>query len=220
MLTDTSLLPAVQPFPAYRLLKETNTASDIHLYAFSSFDEINEELNKQLTGKSFTTEGYSLNIKSMHAYASEEGISIEVVTSRDIKGKLIASGRLEFDAETQTLMIRNFDYAVSSNSALVNAGDLLLHQQVKDTIASRLIIGMGNLIDTVPQLVEAAIAKGKSSDKIDLQFDHLEVNHCEILMGAGGIHFMIHAEATAGIVLKKLKPGKRLRIKKMHTQTK
>lgn len=218
MLTDTSLLPAIQPFPPYRLLKETNTASDIHLYAYTSFEEINEELDKQLTGKSFTAEGYSVSIRSMQAYASEEGISIEVVTSRDIKGKLIASGRLEFDAETQTLKIRNFDYAVSSNNTLVNAGDLLLHQQVKDTIASRLILKMDNLIDTIPKLVETAIARGKSSDKIDLQFNHLEVKQCEISMGAGGIHFIIHAEATAGILLKKLKPGKRLQIKKRYAE--
>ena len=73
---------------------------------------------------------------------------------------------------------------------------------------------MGNLIDSVPQLVEDAIAKGKSSEKIDLEFDHLEVHRCEISMGATGVHFIIHAEATAGIRLKKMKPGKRLRIKK------
>lgn len=214
MITDTMLLPARNPFPEYRLLKETETASDIHLYAFTSFEEINEELNSQLKGKTFAAEGYSLNIKSINAYASEAGISVEIETSKDIKSKLVASGKLEFDSEEQILVIRNFDYAVSSNNTLVNAGDMLLHQQLKDTIASKLVLEMRNLIDTVPQLVENAIAKGKSSDKIDLEFDHLEIHGCEILMGPRGIHFIIHAEATAGIRLKKLKPGKRLRIRK------
>jgi hypothetical protein len=214
MITDTTLLPAINPFPEYRLLKETETASDIHLYAFTSFEEINEELNSQLKGKTFAAEGYSLNIKSINAYASEAGISVEIETSKDIKSKLVASGKLEFDSEEQALVIRNFDYAVSSNNTLVNAGDMLLHQQLKDTIASKLVLEMKNLIDTVPQLVESAIAKGKSSDKIDLEFDHLEIHRCEILMGPRGVHFIIHAEATAGIRLKKLKPGKRLRIRK------
>lgn len=214
IITDTTLLPARNPFPDYRLLKETETVSDIHLYAFTSFEEINEELNSQLKGKIFKAEGYSLNIKSINAYASEAGLSVEIVTSRDIEGKLIASGKLEFDSEEQSLVIRNFDYTVSSNNTLVNAGDMFLHQQVKDTIASKLVLEMGNLIDSVPQLVENAIAKGKSSEKIDLEFDHLEVHRCEISMGATGVHFIIHAEATAGIRLKKIKPGKRLRIKK------
>lgn len=213
MITDTTLLPAINPFPPYKLLKETETASDIHLYAFTSFEEINDELNNQLKGKTFNAEGYSLSIKSINAYASEAGISVEIVTSKDIKGKLVASGKLEFDPDEQVLVIKKFDYAVSSNNALVNAGDVLLHQQLKDTIASRLVLDMGNLIDSVPQLVENAIAKGKSSDKIDLEFDHLEIHGCEISMGPTGVHFIIHAEATAGILLKKLKPGKRLRIR-------
>lgn len=213
MITDTTLLPAKNPFPPYKLLKENETASDIHLYAFTSFEEINDELNNQLKGKTFNAEGYSLNIKSINAYASEAGISVEIVTSKDIKGKLVASGKLEFDPEEQVLVIKKFDYAVRSNNALVNAGDALLHQQLKDTIASRLVLDMGNLIDSVPQLVENAIATGKSSDKIDLEFDHLEIHGCEISMGPTGVHFIIHAEATAGIRLKKLKPGKRLRIR-------
>ncbi|HLO37972.1 MAG TPA: DUF4403 family protein, partial [Lacibacter sp.] len=157
-------------------------------------------------------------IRSINAYASEAGLSVEIVTSKDIKGKLIASGKLEFDPDEQVLVIRNFDYSVSTNNTLVNAGDMLLHQQLKDTIASRLALEMKNLIDTVPLLVENAIAKGKSSDKIDLEFDHLEVHRCEISMGPTGIHFIIHAEATAGIRLKKLKPGKRLRIKKVQQE--
>lgn len=218
MITDTTLLPARNAFPGYKLLKEAEASSDIHMYAFTSFEEINEQLNSQLKGKTFKAEGYSLNIKSINAYASEAGISVEIVTSRDIEGKLVASGKLEFDSEEQSLVIRNFDYAVSSNNTLVNAGDMFLHQQLKDTIASKLVVDMGNLIDTVPQLVENAIARGKSSDKIDLEFDHLEIHRCEISMSATGVHFIIHAEATAGIRLKKIKPGKRLRIKKVQQE--
>jgi Domain of unknown function (DUF4403) len=213
MITDTTLLPVKNPFPEYRLLKENETVSDIHMYAFTTFEEINDELNSQLKGKTIKAEGYSLDIKSISAYASEAGISVEVVTSRDIKGKLVASGKLEFNTEELQFVIRNFDYSVTSNNTLVNAGDVLLHQQLKDTIASRLVLGMGHLIDSVPQLVENAIATGKSSDKIDLEFDHLEIHSCEIFMEPTGIHFVIHAEATAGIRLKKLKPGKRLRIR-------
>jgi hypothetical protein len=214
IITDTALLPPASPLPDYKLLRDAETTSDIHLYAFTSFKEVNEQLNGQLKGKTFSAEGYSLQIVGINAYASEAGISIELITSRDVKAKLIASGKLEFDSDAQTLMIRNFDYAVNTTNTLVNAGDLLLHQQVKDTIASKLIMEMGALIDTVPQLVETAIAKGKASDKIDLEFDQLEVIQCDISMGPQGIHFVIHAEATAGIRLKKLKPGKRLRIRK------
>ena len=53
IITDTAAMPAASPLPAYRLLKDASEESDIHLYAFTSFAEINEELNSQLNGKIF-----------------------------------------------------------------------------------------------------------------------------------------------------------------------
>jgi hypothetical protein len=214
MITDTVGLPPVIPLPAYKHLKDPSPHSDIHLYAFTSFDDINEQLNHHLKGKSFKAEGYTLDIKSVRAYASEAGVSVEVKTGNDINAKLVASGQLEFDAENLELVVRDFDFTVSSNNALVTAGDMLLHSQLKDTIASQLIVGLRSLIDTVPKLVENAIAKGKKGDKLELNFDELAVHDCEISIGAEGIHIIIHAEAKADVRLKKLKPGKKLHIRK------
>lgn len=214
MITDTANLTAVSELPAYKLLKDASPHSDIHLYAFTSFDDINEQLNHHLEGRSFKAEGYTLDIKTVRAYASDAGVSVEVNTGNDINAKLVASGKLEFDAVNLELVVRDFDYTVSSNNALVTAGDMLLHKQVKDTIASQLIVGLRSLIDTVPKLVENAIAKGKKGDKVELNFEELAVHDCEISIGAEGIHIILHAEAKADVRLKKLKPGKKLHIRK------
>lgn len=214
MITDTVNLPPVLPLPAFKHLKDALPHSDIHLYAFTSFDDINEQLNHHLKGRSFKAEGYTLDIKSVRAYASEAGVSVEVKTGNDIDAKLVASGKLEFDPEKMELVVRDFDFTVNSNNALVTAGDMILHNQLKDTIASQLIVGLGSLIDTVPKLVENAIAKGKKGDKLELNFDELAVHDCEISIGAEGIHIILHAEAKADVRLKKLKPGKKLHIRK------
>lgn len=214
MITDTTGLPEVSALPPYKLLKDAIPHSDIHLYAFTSFEDINEQLNHHLKGRSFKAEGYTLDIKTVRAYASQAGISVEVKTGNDINAKLVASGNLEFDAVNLELVVRDFDYTVSSNNAFVTAGDMLLHNQVKDTIASQLVVGLRSLIDTVPKLVENAIAKGKKGDKLELNFDELAVHDCEISVGAEGIHIILHAEAKADVRLKKLKPGKKLHVKK------
>ncbi|NCU04432.1 MAG: DUF4403 family protein [Chitinophagaceae bacterium] len=214
MLTDTTALQPVAALPPYKLLKDPSPHSDIHLYAFTSFDEINDQLNEHLKGKTITAEGYSLDIKSVRAYASAAGISVEVKTGNDVSAKLVASGKLDFDATTLALTVKDFDYTVSSDNALVAAGDMLLHKQLKDTIASQLVVELHSLIDTLPRLVENAIAKGNKSDKLELNFEELAIHHCEISTGAEGVHIIIHAEAKAAVRLKKLKPGKKLHIRK------
>lgn len=214
MITDTTDLPDVSVLPPYKLLQDASPHSDIHLYAFTSFEDINEQLNHHLKGRSFKAEGYTLDIKTVRAYASEAGLSVEVKTGNDINAKLVASGKLEFDAVNLELVVRDFDYTVSSNNALITAGDMLLHNQLKDTIASQLVVGLRSLIDTVPKLVENAIAKGKKGDKLELNFDELAVHDCEISIGAEGIHIILHAEAKADVRLKKLKPGKKVHVRK------
>jgi len=213
MMTDTANLQQPTKLPPFKQLITESPTSDFYLYAFASFDEINEEVNKLFKGKKISAKGYTVSIKNIRAYASEAGLSVEVKTGKDIKGKMIASGKLEFETATQTMVIRNFEYSVSSNNTMVNAGDEFLHDMIRDTIASKLILNLDSLILTLPPLVEKAIAKGKSGKIIDISFDNLYVKDCDITMGKDLVHFKIHAVADADLNLKKLKTGKKLNIK-------
>ncbi|HNP21112.1 MAG TPA: DUF4403 family protein [Panacibacter sp.] len=212
MFTDTGTLPAAKPLPPYRLLTAPGDESDIYLYAFTSFDEINEQVNSRLAGKVVSARGYTIVIDSMRAYASAAGISVKITTSKDVEGTVVASGKLEFDTKTQQIALRNFDYALNSNSTIINAADQFLHSVVKDSIGPKLVLGLDTLIQRVPDLVENAIAKGKTGNAIDLTLDNLVINDCKISMGAERVHFRIHAGAQAGIALKKINAGGRLTI--------
>lgn len=213
MMTDTSNLSAPSVLPVFKTLLQEEVTSDLHLYAFASFKEINEEVNSLLKGKKFTAKGYTVTIKKIRAYASEAGLSVEIATGGDIKGRMVASGKLEFEVPTQTLHIRNFEYAMNSSNNMLNATEEFLHQTIRDTIASKLTLRLDSLIHMVPPLVERAIAKGKAGNAIDINFDHLFVKKCEIMMDANQVHFNIHAGAEADLKLKELKTGKKLQIK-------
>jgi hypothetical protein len=84
---------------------------------------------------------------------------------------------------------------------------------IKDTISNKLTLQLDTLIASVPRLVENAIAKGKTGQAIDLTIEDLDIKHCDISMGAKSIHFKIHAGIAAGIVLKHINAGKKLKIK-------
>lgn len=213
MMTDTSKMAQTSKLPVFKLLQHEADTSDIYLYAFASFQEINEEVNNQLAGKKFTAKGYTVRIKNINAYASDAGLSVAVATGGDIKGKMVASGKPEYEIASQTMHIRNFEYVMSSNNTIVNATEEFLHTAIKDTIVSKLTLKLDSLIKIVPPLVERAIAKGKTGKVIDINFDHLHVHGCEMIMDSKHIHFKIHAVAEADLQLKELKAGKKLKIK-------
>lgn len=214
MVTDTTKITPPLKLPMFKPLLHVSPSSELYLYAFASFNEMNEELNKLLKGKSFSAKGYTVSINSVRAYASEGGLSVEIITGKDISGKMLASGKPVFDAATQTIRIQNFDYAIASSNTLVNAGEEWLHQNIRDTIASKLSLKLDSFILIVPPLVEAAIARGKAGKSVAIHFDHLYIKDCEIILGKEQMHFKIHAGAIADVELKNIKTGKKLRIKK------
>ena len=193
--------------------KEKATASDVYLYAYTSFEEINDKLNALLKGKTISSQGYSIAIKQLKVYGSTNGLSVQVITDKDVEGDLVASGQLVFDVPNQTLKVQNFDFAMNTNSHILNSGDVLLHEILRDTIASKLAVGLDTLIDKVPTIVSSAIAKGNAGKVIDMNLENLEIKACDILMGKERIHFKVHVGVDAKLTIKHLNAGTAILVK-------
>jgi len=214
MLTDTSAIAAPNPLPPFRRLEPglQRRHSVINLYAFTSFEEINDQLNGYLRGKTLSRKGYNVTITDIKTYASEKGLSIGVSTDRDIRGYLVTSGKIVFDAPTQTLKVKKFDYALDTGNAIFRTGDDLLHDFVRDTVATRLNVKLDTLIGKVPGIISNAIAKGKTGKVIDLQIDSLRVERCDILLDSKKVHLLLKVDTMADLRLKGIKPGKAIRV--------
>jgi hypothetical protein len=213
IMTDSSKQLKSLPLPAFTASRNVKKESEVHLYAFISFDEINEAVNKRLGGTVINAKGYQIQVKDIKVYASKAGLSIRINTTKDVECTVVVSGRLGFNTTTQQLQINDFDFDVATSNVVVNAGNMWLHDVVRDSIAGKLWLDLNRQIMSVPALVEKAIAKGKSGQAIDLYMDSLVIKACAIEMGARKIHFNIHAGVGAGIALKKINTGKKLRIK-------
>ncbi len=214
MLTDTTAIAAPNPLPAFSRLRpgEKSRHSVINLYAFTSFEEINDQLNGYLRGKTLSRKGYNVTITDIKTYASDKGLSIGVSTDRDIRGYLVTSGKIVFDAPTQTLKVKKFDYALDTGNAIFRTGDDLLHDFVRDTVATRLNVKLDTLIGKVPGIISNAIAKGKTGKVIDLRVDSLRVERCDILLDSKKVHLLLKVDAMADLRLKRIKPGKAVRV--------
>ena len=214
IVTDTTALAKASLLPEFTLLPETEktSTSDIYLYAYSSFAEINEQLNSFFKGKSYSAKGRTISIKDIHAYPSVNGLTIAVETDETLKGMLFLSGQLVFDPESQKLRIQNFDFALDSKNILIKTGDDLLHASIKNAIASRLHVNLDTMIGKVPGLIHRAIARGKAGKTINLTVDDLSIEHCDILMGKEKIHLVLNVVTKADIEIKRIKTGKKISI--------
>ncbi len=222
ILTDTTTAAKPTPLPEFRPLskKEKSLQSDIFVYATTSFEEINRDLNNFFRGKTYSVKGYTASIKQVHAYASTSGLSVQVLTTDNHRDdNLVASGRLVFDPVTQTLKVEHFDFAISTNQLVVNSRELLLHGMIRDAIASKLMINLDTLIKRVPGIINQAVAKEKAGKVIDLTLNNFVIKKCDILMGRDKIHLVINVGTEADLKLKKIQTGKIIRIHDHHPKS-
>lgn len=212
ILTDPTIPIRKMPLPPFSINKNVNPWSDVHLYAFTDFSEINNELNGLLKGKSFSAKNMTASINDLKVFASDSGLTVQVGTSGDVKGNMIVTGLPVFDSTRQTITFQNFQFSVESSSLLLNTGNALLHDKIRDTVQSKLTMSMDSLIYKIPGIIEQSISKGKVGKTIDVSINEFRILSCEIIMGAKRVHFKVHTRFTSAIGLKYLKPGKTIHI--------
>ena len=215
IVTDTTKSIKHSTLPNFKQMEATEkqAKSDIFVYANTSFYEINQQLNNLLKGTVISSKGYNITIKEVNAYASTEGLTIAVNTGGDLKGLFYLTGRPVFDISTQRLNVHDFNFAINSSSILVNRGDDILHDLLRERVASKLNLGFETLIWKLPVIINQAIAREKTGRTIDLKVENLEIKQCTILMGKEKLHFIINAGTETTIRLKKIKAGKALHIR-------
>ncbi|UWX56791.1 DUF4403 family protein [Chlorobaculum sp. MV4-Y] len=216
MLTDTTAMLPPTPLPRFRQTPRDSisTISDVNFYSLAPFASINRHLNDFFMNRSFSRSGYDIVVRSVEAYGSSSGLSVAIMTDRDLKGHVIMSGRPRYDIPTDTISIDNFNYSLDTGQPVVRTGELLLHDAIRDSIATRLDVQIGSFVNRLPQIITSAVSRAKASRTIDLTIDSLTIRKCDIRVGRNNIYLLVNATAKNALRIKRIKSGKRIRIRK------
>ncbi|NTU91862.1 MAG: DUF4403 family protein [Chlorobiaceae bacterium] len=216
MLTDTAAVRDPARLPPFRRTPKDSisTHSEINFYALIPFASINSHLNDYFRNRTFSRNRYSIIVRQVRAYASTRGISVAIMTDKDLQGHIVMSGRLNYDMPTHTIRIDNFDYAIDTGNPVVSTGEVILHNAIKDSIATRLNLQIGTFVTGLPGTITKAVAKAKVGRTIDLSIDSLAIRKYEIRMGRDNIFLLVNATAKSALRIKQIKSGKVIRIRK------
>jgi len=213
MVTETNMKVPKVLLPGFKASVQNSDHSDVYVYAFAEFEEIEEELSTKLKGKKLTVKQFSATIKEIETYASDSGLTVLIKTKGDIVATMAASVTPSFDSVKQTVRMDNFQFQIITDNVLLNMGDAVLHDKVRDTVQTYLAVELDSLILKIPALIEGAISKGKSGKSIDLSISEFNIRSCDIKMDSKRLHFLVHTQLKSGIAIKHLNAGKGIKIK-------
>ncbi|HRI61078.1 MAG TPA: DUF4403 family protein, partial [Saprospiraceae bacterium] len=207
--TTDSLLPRLQPYP-----KDAKDGFDLSVHASLPFEYANKTLNKFLKDKKIEKSGYSVTIKEVVVYGTNDGIAVKVHTKGDIKGDLYVVGRPRYyDAEGK-LRLDSFNYDINTEYMLLNAATQALREPLLDYLKPYLEVEVGQYLSLVPKLIAGSIEKGKAGETIDLHIDSLAVWDHYGIATRSDIQLVIRTKGQAKLEIQNLKAGKKLKIGK------
>jgi len=213
MVTETNIRAKVVALPDFKPVKQKSDLTDAYVYAIAEFEELNDELGAKLNGKIFRAKQYSITIKEVKTYASDSGLTVLMKAKGDIDVTMTATVNPRFDSVSQSFLMENFQFQVVSDHVLLNMGDAMLHDKVRDTVQTYLAVSMDTLIRKVPALIEGAISKGKTGKSINVEIRDFNILSCDINMGSKRLHFLVHAQLRSLIEIKQINAGKKVDIK-------
>ena len=187
--------------PGYKKIEKTDDSLMFNVHSLIRFDMLNDLLNRELKDKPIAAKGFTTKIKKARVFGTPKGIAIELQVKGDIDGTLFVTGIPTIDTTTNTLLLKEFEFDLNSESTLINSADWLLHSTILDLISEKLKIDLNPLAAQLPSIIFKAIEKGKTGTKIDLKVDTLAIYPQVILPTKDNLQLLILARGRASVVL-------------------
>lgn len=165
------------------------------------FKQAEELLNKTLTGKELSAEGYSTTIRKLNLYGTDSAVCLQVNVRGDVDGRVFVTAVPGYDTASATLYAREFNYDLDTENALVNSANWLLQDTVLNIVRKKLVINVQPFIDSLPSLIMRGVEKGKTGKKIDVTISSLKIKPINHLITKTELQVLFFASGRARIDL-------------------
>ncbi len=204
---------ANKKLPPFKQKRSNNKSVNIFVLVRIPFVTANKFLDSALYNKELKAENYATKIKKTEVYGTDKGLALTVNVKGDINGRLYINAIPQYDSIHKKLYIKDFNFDIDSENALVNSADWLLHNNALDIIHDELTFDLKPYLNILPELIMQAVGKGKVGEKIDLAIDELNVKPTTQLITSSDFQIIFQASGFASIGLKqKVFAGKKKKV--------
>ena len=158
-LTTTGAKPDVRPAVSLPDLTVVNQVKDdfqIGLLSEASYPEAAKLASEEFVGKtfSFSDNRYSITITSMDMYGQNDNLIIKAGLKGTLTGDIYLRGRPYYDAQSQTISLKDLTYDLDTKNLLQRSASWLLQGTFARTLEKQLTIPVGSYIADMQKLLQ------------------------------------------------------------------
>lgn len=188
------------------LVKRQALPNEAYVYMLSeiSYDELNKIISKKLDNNVFKVANHNVKIKSAEIWGCGNNLVLHIRVRGDVKGDIYFQGQPRYDPDSLRIAIKNFDFEVVTEEALLASTDWLLHSNFKEQIQNALSVPLAEQIVKIPDAIIRGIERGRAGKKIELTIEEWDFKPQKIWVRPSGIAVLIIVNAQVRLELETL----------------
>jgi hypothetical protein len=203
VLDSAAAMLNVPPLPPFHRKEEGDGGLKAFVLATVPFDQVNKVLSQVTDTMKFEFGSRKVTVKEAQMFGTDNGVAIKIGLRGDVHADVFLRGSIGYDSATQTVNIKDFGFDLNSEHNLLGAADWLAHDVIIDRIRPYLSIPVGNIFSMMPALITKGIEKGKLGEKIEVRFDHLDVEIEDHVVTRNNLQLVLSARGGADVQLQK-----------------
>lgn len=158
-LTTTGARPEVRPalsLPDLNLVPKVKDDFQIGLLSEVSYPEAAKLATQELVGKTFkfSDDRYAVTITGLDLYGQNDNLIIKAGLKGTITGDIYLRGRPYYDAQTQTISLKELKYDLDTKNVLQRSASWLLQGTFARTLEKQLTFPVGSYITDMQKLLQ------------------------------------------------------------------
>ncbi|MBC3784566.1 DUF4403 family protein [Spirosoma utsteinense] len=158
-LTTTGAKPAVIPvvsLPDLTVVTRVKDDFQIGLLSEVSYPEAAKLAAEELVGKNFkfSDDRYNVTVMSIDLYGQNETLIIKAGLKGTITGDIYLRGRPYYDAQSQTISLKDLTYDLDTRNVLQRSASWLLQGTFARTLEKQLTFPVGSYITDMQKLIQ------------------------------------------------------------------
>ncbi|MDB5242130.1 MAG: hypothetical protein JWP57_2755 [Spirosoma sp.] len=158
-LTTTGDKPTVRPavsLPDLTVVSQVKNDFQIGLLSEVSYPEAAKLAASEFVGKSFSfsNDRYTLTITNMDLYGQNDNLIIKAGLKGTLSGDIYLRGRPYYDAQSQTISLKDLTYDLDTKNLLQRSASWLLQGTFARTLEKQLTIPVGSYLADMQKLIQ------------------------------------------------------------------
>jgi hypothetical protein len=176
--------------PNYQLVNSFKPNFNLQLNVDVSYKKLADIAAQKIIGQEFKEAGKHIIIDKINFFGHDGLLVVETHVTGSANGTVFCIGKLEFDNQTQTLHVSDFDFDVKTKNALVKSANWMMHRKFIKMIEPYLTISLKDEINEVMTSSNSMLSNYNIMKGIDLKgkvngvsFDKITITPSSIVVG-------------------------------------